>query len=115
LHDYVPTPFDLSFFYNLDINTSLSTLILILFVSQDEDDESEDSSEDRVRGVVDLESMDLSKMVGAAGQENAELVDQIRNYQTQLRMVRHKEKEKERVKTKRKKKGRLGSGVDWGG
>ena len=50
---------------------------------EDEDDDEDDSV--RVRGMVDLESMDLSKMVG--GEQNAELVDQIRNYQTQLRLV----------------------------
>lgn len=39
-----------------------------------------------MRGVVDLESMDLSKLVGGP-ENNTALVDQLRNYQTQLRLV----------------------------
>ena len=51
--------------------------------------------------MVDLESMDLSKMVG--GEQNAELVDQIRNYQTQLRLVNNElEDQKAALQVKRK-------------
>jgi hypothetical protein len=62
------------------------------FMEDDDDDDGSDAL--RVRGVVDLESMDLSKMVGGA--ENAEVVEQIRNYQTQLRLVNNElEEQKE--------------------
>ena len=96
------------------------------FIEDDDDGDSDDFDALRVRGVVDLEAMDLSKMVGsgasaathgsgmggkaaASGDAGGKakgidgvsdanaLVEQIRSYQVQLRRVNNKLEEQKRA------------------